>query len=252
MRRYLTDQTLQLGKDITLSGESFHHIHIVCRLGMGSVFELLNEDQDQAFLVKVKQVDKVQMTVEVLEARDLPTLKPPYVHLVLNYPKPKVFDAVLEKAVELGVAQIWPMLSDYSFFRTGDKLKGKEERWEKIVRSAMQQTGRYEPLKIQPIQPLERFLEQQKSKLLDKNSLALAFYEGSAPLLSAFFQSQPLDKSIENIWVFVGSEGGFSEQEVARFKSYGIPSLSLGDQVLRVETACVSIVSVLRYMGGAF
>lgn len=251
MRRYLTDEPLAQDTDVTLKGDTFHHIHVVCRLGVGDVFELLNAHQSQAFLVKVQMVGKSEMVVRVLETRALPLLKPPYVHLVLNYPKPKVFDAVLEKAVELGVAKIWPVLSDYSFFRTADKLKGKEGRWEKIVRSAMQQSGRFQPLEMAPVQPLERFLAEQKSSLFAEDSLALAFYEGEAPLLSEFFNTQPLSASIQNIWVFVGSEGGFSFAEIDRFKSLQIPSVSLGDQVLRVETACVSIVSVLRYMSGA-
>lgn len=255
MRRYLTEQTLELGQEVTLTGDSFHHIHVVCRRDVGHAFELLNSDQGHAFLVKVKSVSKNSMVVSVLETRPLPELKPPFIHLVLNYPKPKVFEAVVEKAVELGVSSIHPMLSDYSFFRTSEKLKDKDQRWNKIVHSAMQQSGRFEPLKIAPVKPLKDFLAEEVTAFVQNpgRHLAIAFYEGEAPLMGAYFQSQIQDwAQVQNIWVFVGSEGGFSTQEVQAFKQHNITSLSLGDQVLRVETACVSIVSVLRYMSGAF
>lgn len=253
MRRYLINEPLKQGDAVVISGDEFHHIHVVCRQGLGDHFELINPKQDQAFFSEVVDVKKNQMTVNLLETRELPKLKRPYIHLVLNYPKPKVFDAVLEKAVELGVYSIQPVLSDYSFFKSKDKLKGKEERWQKIIKSAMQQSGRYEALELHPIKPLSQFIEDHSAPPTDKSkALFLAFYEGQAPLISQYFESHPIPEDTGDIWVFVGSEGGFSRQEVEKFQKHKIASLSLGDQVLRVETACVSIVSVLRYMSGAF
>lgn len=249
MRRYLTDQSLYLNSIVTISEDTFRHIHKVCRQDVGDKFELLNEGSDEAFLAEVISVEKNHMQVRVINSRPLPDLKKPYIHLVLNFPKPQVFEDVIEKAVELGVHSLYPTLSDFSFFKTNEKIKDKVSRWDKIVKSAMQQTGRFKPLKIHPAQDLESFLKLPIDK--DKKNLYLAFYEGQGVPLHQFLEADSMHlNEIENIWVFVGSEGGFSSKEVKRFQELNIPSLSLGEQVLRVETACVSIVSVLRYKSG--
>lgn len=257
MRRYLISQNLEVGSPLRLAGDVFHHIHHVCRRGLGDQFELLNSNQEHAFLVQVTAVTKSELEVQILSSRPLPQLAKPYIHLVLSFPKPKVFEAVVEKAVELGVHSIHPILSDYSFFKSSEKLEAKSERWQKIIRSASQQSGRAEPLLLHPSQSLSDFLnsypgaDKNKPKVKTQH-LSLAFYEGKAKLFSQFFSEQPMSPGLEHIWAFVGSEGGFSESEVQQFKEQGIASLSLGDQVLRVETACVSIISVLRYKSGAF
>ena len=72
-------------------------------------------------------------------------------------------------------------------------------------------------------------------------------YEGEAPqhLRQAL---QPLKgQQADEIWVFVGSEGGYSDREVQLFQSFGLQPVTLGSQVLRVETACLALVSILKY-----
>lgn len=79
----------------------------------------------------------------------------------------------------------------------------------------------------------------------DPKAQGLFAYEGSGEL--SLRQAMTSATNIENLWIFVGSEGGFSTQEVEIFKKVNLFPISLGQQVLRVETACVTLLGIIKY-----
>jgi 16S rRNA (uracil1498-N3)-methyltransferase len=165
-----------------------------------------------------------------------------------------VMDSIVEKAVEMGVSSILPFFSDFSFIRK-NLPEGKLERWQKIVVSSTQQSGRGELMKI--TEPVE-MREMLKTINPGDENWCLFAYEGEAVLdikqhllkarENAVKNTQ--NKGPENLWVIVGSEGGFSSQEVTEMRQLGLHPVTLGPQVLRVETACMTLVSVLKYEFG--
>ncbi len=245
MRRFWLDQKLSLGDALSLTGELFHHIRDVCRFGVGDHFELLTGDQ-KAYFVEVKALQKKSLDVVVLEERALPALPRPNICLAVSIPRFSTFETIIEKSCELGVHTLQPYFSDYSFVRDSSKIPpAKWERWQKILRGAAQQSGRGQLMEL--AKPLE--LKELLKTFNRKPKVGGLFpYEGEAsfgvkPALESIKGAEDLDE----FWVFVGSEGGFSLQEVAEFKSSGLEPASLGPQVLRVETACVALVSVIKY-----
>ena len=244
MRRYWIDPTCLTGDLVLIKGDVHHHIFDVCRQQVGSKFEVLTGD-GKARLIEVTQVGKKEATGRVIEDRPLPTLGQPRIHLALCLPRLPVFEAVVEKSVEMGVASIQPLFSDFSFFRDPSSLSTtKLERWQKIVRSAMQQSGRAEWLDLRPARRLEEFFLEMNRKAGHRCLIA---YEGDAPRsvrnqLSSWKPSPPSD-----VVIFVGGEGGFSLKEIGMFTQHGQAAVTLGPQVLRVETACMALVSVLKY-----
>ncbi|MEL4395641.1 RsmE family RNA methyltransferase, partial [Shewanella algae] len=83
-------------------------------------------------------------------------LQKPYIHLVLSIPRFATFESVLEKAVELGVHTVRPVVSDFSFIRETKELKStRVERWQKIIRAGTQQSGRGELLELSPVSTLQ-------------------------------------------------------------------------------------------------
>jgi 16S rRNA (uracil1498-N3)-methyltransferase len=258
MRRYWVDETLEVGIPFAIAGELFKHIHIVCRQNAGDEFELLpsvKDQQSQAYLykVKVKDIFRHTMVVDVISRREIPLLPKPHIHLALSIPKLKTLEDVVEKIVELGVYSLVPFYSDYSFFKSKDRIEEKAQRLRKIVVSACQQSARAEELVIHKPQSFDQVLSMYSESKKTGKTDAYAFYEGKAQSLSSFWESKEKssDQSgsgpVNDIWVFIGSEGGFSGSEIKKFNQFEIPSLSIGEQVLRVETACVSIISVLKY-----
>lgn len=251
MRRYyLNQQNLDLQSSFVIDGEIFHHIFDVCRQQIGFHFELLTTLGD-AYLVEVKEVSKKRALVHVLEKRTLPKPQKPWIHLVLSLPKISTFESVLEKSVELGIKSILPIISDFSFIKSVQNYPTeKEKRWLKIIQQATQQSARGDQLDLQKAQTLEQFLKN--SPWLQPNSLGVFAFEGDCPMtLKNYIQNwQNLNNNgniLENIYIIVGSEGGFSTREVTYFTQLDLQPVTLGDQVLRVETACMMLASVLKY-----
>ncbi len=254
MRRYWIQQSQIKSVDgqpsiVLFKDEIFHHIFDVCRQEVGHHFEVLTEDS-QAYLVEVTHKEKKQAQAKIIENREIQKLSLPYVHIALSIPRFAVMDSIIERAVEMGAASILPFYSDYSFIRKPENLPvGKSERWQKIVISATQQSGRGELMKIHAPQKWSNMLEHINP---NAQNWCLFAYEGASVLgLQNYLESKKKStQKPENIWIIVGSEGGFSTEEVNEMKQLGLDPVTLGRQVLRVETACLTLVSVLKYEFG--
>lgn len=239
MRRYFYEGFLAENSTALLKGEIFKHIFRVCRHKEGEQFELLSGGR--AFLVEALEIQKSEACVKILSERQLPSIPKPYVHLVLANPKPAVFASVLEKMVELNVKSVRPLISQNSFFKSLSRLEQKEKRFERIVKQAMQQSGRGESLDILPSKRLDEFLYEYRS-LCPKKNVGYVFYEDKA-----LWQKRNIErKGVENIYVLVGGEGGLTLDEVKSAYESGLLIIHLGHQILRVETACVAGISILK------
>jgi 16S rRNA (uracil1498-N3)-methyltransferase len=246
MRRYWVDKdAIEDGEQsIRLTGDTLHHIRDVCRMHLGSRFEVLLDGK--AYLVEIKEEAKNFSRAEILESRSIEPLPHPHLHLILSIPRFPVFEAVLEKSVELGVHSIQLAYSDFSFIRKQDEvLKKKRPRWEKIIQSATQQSGRGELLNLaEDSRSLTKILEDFNRQ---STAVGLFAYEGVGQLSAQEGVGQLRAQSPQDIWIFVGSEGGFSAAEVTIFQNSGLKPVTLGPQVLRVETACVALISIIKY-----
>lgn len=250
MRRYWIEKKQIQNQIVQFSQDQFHHIFDVCRQEVGHHFEVITEDS-KAYLVQVTEVLKKTATAQIIEEREIKKLARPHIHLLISLPRYNVFDSTLERCVELGVTSITPFVSDYSFIRKEKELPtGKYERWNKIVISATQQSGRGELMKINELTQMTTALN---SINLNAQNWCLFAYEGKTqtPIqqeiqrLKTEFACLP-----DNLFILVGSEGGFSTQEVAQIQHLGLHPVTLGQQILRVETACLTLVSVLKYEFG--
>lgn len=244
MRRYWIEKKYFKDDLIIIEGDDFHHICGVCRQSLDDKFEVLQEGI--AYLVQIIQLDKRKAVAKILSQRALPELSKPWIRLCVSVSKFATMDLIIEKAVELGAYSLHPFVSDFSFVRqlNDPKIKNKKERWDRIAKSATQQTGRGNIMDVHAPESLESLLNK-----FNQNSsfVGLFPYEGEASLGIKEAVEYARAKKPEEIWVFIGSEGGFSEQEVDLFSRYKMPPVTLGDQVLRVETACLSVLSILKY-----
>ena len=247
MRRYWLPLEAFSPDQVLIEGEAFKHICKVCRQGLSSRFEVLNE-KDKAYFVEITEVGKKQAVAKILEERSLPSLPRPRIHLALSLPKFSTLENVLEKSVELGVEAVHLFHSDFSFIKAGEKdLQKKWPRWEKIIKGASQQTGRGQLMQLTGGMSLRVLLQSYG----ERKAAAVLAYEGEGgESLEQVIGKIP--REMEEVWVFVGSEGGFSQQDLELFNHFEILPVTLGSQVLRVETACVTLVSILKYGLGQF
>lgn len=248
LRRFFIEPGQLQENGIWISDDLFHHIREVCRFEVGDQFEVLFGDQ-KAHLVEIDALERKRLHARVISSRGLPAPSKPLLTIALSIPKLPKVDWIVEKGVELGVFAIRPFVSDFSFLRkTSEITPNRVARWEKLVESATQQSGRGDLMQIHPAVTLAQLLEE-----FNRNPQASGLfpYEGEARLGLREAVLEIKKAGRDHLWVFVGSEGGFSKREVEMFESQGLNPVSMGEQILRVETACLALASILKYEAGA-
>ncbi len=247
MRRYWIDPQFIYSDLVTIQGDSFYHICGVCRQKQDDQFEVLGKP-DTAYLVKIIEVHKNKAVAQILEARTIIKPKGPEIILNLCLPKNQTLDLIIEKAVELGVDHIQPVMNEFSFIKKSDQWSSNRlERINKIVLSATQQSGRSDLMPVlepKKLTDVVQFWANQTPRYP-----GLMAYENSSPvpLKMTLSDKCPDLKKSEKIYLFVGSEGGFSMNEAQWALDQGLILVNLGSQVLRVETACISLISAIKY-----
>lgn len=239
MRRFWVDHSFLRGDYFLLKGDLYRHIIQVCRIKKGESFELLSQGI-QKYRVRLDSIHSSYGTALIEKTYPVPPPPKPEIHLALSLPRLKTADAILEKAVELGVKSFHPFVSEFSFFKnTNSFSERKFKRWKNIVTTASAQTIRTELLEIFP---LTNFKDLPVSKEVD---IWMA-YEGMNYKMYDFGKIEKTQN--KQIWLFIGSEGGFSPAEAEWIsKEKGGRLFSLGEQILRVETACIMALTLLKY-----
>lgn len=181
--------------------------------------------------------------VQVDEAR--PTVSEPKTRVTVcpGWPKGDKLETVVQKSVELGAAAILPVLTRRCVAKPeGAALTKKTARLQKIALEAAQQSGRGEVPEVLPAEKLAdalRFAAEQGEVFF--------FYEEGTESLK-----QALQSAGEQIFIFIGPEGGFDPEEAALAKSLGAKVLTLGPRILRTETAPLAALSAILYDRGDF
>ena len=238
--RFWIDRACLKGSQFLIKGSLYHHICRVAQIKKGESFELFCEGL-QKYKVTLSRLSPSEAAADIIKAYPVPPLKKPYLHLALSLPRLSKMERLIEMAVELGLKEIQPFISEHSFFKNSSKLtSSRQKRWRKIADHSMALSGRTEPLKIQPLIPL---FDIQ----IPKADLALAAYEG-AEKNSPLKEILKKHKKPSSVWLFVGSEGGFSLKEIEKLISNSQAlCFTMGERILKVETACQFGLSVLKY-----
>lgn len=142
------------------------------------------------------------------------------------------FDLVLEKCTELGVFAFYPV----AYKNCVVKPKGNKERWEKIVKEASEQCGRYYLPKINNTLSFEEAV----STITKKQNNIVADHEAINKIKDLSFVA----KGVDAVNIFVGPEGGFSEKEIDEMQNRDFVFVNISDGILRAETACITSVGI--------
>ena len=163
------------------------------------------------------------------------------VTLYQGIPKGDKMDFIIQKAVELGVNCVVPVLMERCVSRPDAKaLCKKEERWQKIAEEAAKQSGRGKIPQIGKAVTLKEAAQKVRGE-----ALVLFCYEGGGePLKTISYEG------IKNISVFIGPEGGFADGEATSLREAGAKTVTLGPRILRTETAPLLLLSVVMYQTG--
>lgn len=239
MPRFFCNQPLDIGMLLTLSDTVARHIQVL-RLNPGEIITLFNGAGGEYSAI-VDRIDKkhVQVLVKAFSGREAELAHG--LSLAQALPEGSKIDWIIEKAVELGATAIQPLISSRSVVRlTDDRATKKMSHWQGIMAAAAEQCGRNRlPLLGEPL-PFDRWVAQQ-----DLHRRILLSPRGSQPL-SQWARHHPA----QAVTLIIGPEGGLAPVEEQAAIAQGALCLSLGERVLRTETAGVAAMAALQAVWG--
>ena len=236
--RIYIDQSLKCGLEMTLPEQASQHIGKVLRMKVGQQLWLFN-GQGGCYLSKIVAISKRHVDVVVVEFKDETKESPLQLSLVQAVSRSQHMDYTLQKAVELGVVAIVPLITEFCNVRFDEPTVTKKMlHWQGIIISACEQCGRNNvPVIARPVK-LPDYLAVQVE------GLKLILHPGARLALRS------LDKVENKISLMSGPEGGFSAREVEQVISANYHAVELGPRVLRTETAAIAGISACQALWG--
>jgi 16S rRNA (uracil1498-N3)-methyltransferase len=251
LTRVYVEAALTPGSAVELPPETGSHLAKVLRARSGDELILFNGD-GREFGGSIEEVRGSRVSAFVGEARPVDRESPLAITLVQCVPRGDRMDFIVQKATELGVARIVPVLSQRSVVRLdAAQAQSKANHWRAVTVSACEQCGRNRLPVIEAVQPLLNYLGNsvpgagprlvfepesapQAHSVADQGPPAAALNGGSAKL------------SVTDAHVAIGPEGGFTSDELEAFRVCGYSQGGLGPRVLRTETAAIAAVVWLQ------
>ncbi len=223
---------------ITISGEDVRHIRAVLRMETGDEL-LLCDGRGTEYTAKITGMAPSAINAEIT-SRSEKDIQYPRVILGQGLPKSDKMDWIVQKATELGVADIIPIITERTIVKVKDGEK-RTARWQKICREAAMQSGRADIPRVGAIMAFKDFLQT-----LDPESRTLLLFpwEEAVEPIKVVLRQNP---GAKNIVVLIGPEGGFSQGEAALAKDKGFHLVGLGSNILRTETAALAVLSMIGY-----
>jgi len=231
----LTNQT------VTLSADEARHLRDVLRLQMGDevyVFNGTGREFRCTVVGTARDSAELRIETEVEPAKPESQLQ---LNLCVALLKGEKFDLVVQKATELGVTQITPLITRYADIHLRDENDAGKRivRWQRIALEAAKQSGRAFVPEIKAPAPFASVLAETKD-----SQLRLMFSECGGGALN---RAAP---AVQHVTALVGSEGGWAKDEIEAARSAGFQIVTLGGRILRAETAAIAVTVLLEHLFG--
>ncbi|HHX23765.1 MAG TPA: 16S rRNA (uracil(1498)-N(3))-methyltransferase [Thermoanaerobacterales bacterium] len=242
MPRFFVFREFSLNEEFIMSGEDAHHIIKVLRHRTGDTIKLSNGKNIESIGVILDVNPKAtEIKLKILEKNIVQGTKP-IISLFQGLPKKDKFEWIIQKNTEIGVSSITPVLTKRTIVDIDKaKINRRKERWCKIAKEAAKQCMRMDIPEIAHVTTFESSL-----KMIKNNQLSIIPWEQEkgVPLKKVIMD---LPRGITTIAVYIGPEGGFTEEEVENAKKEGAIPVSLGPRILRTETAGLVTCSLIMY-----
>ena len=233
-KQNITEQT------ITIYGKDAKHINVL-RYKINDIIEVC-DGENINYNVLITDIKKDIVTTKILEKYEGLTEPKIKITLFQALPKNDKMELIIQKCVELGVQKIVPVITENAVFKPNNNINKKIDRWQKISETAAKQSQRGI---IPKIDSCINFNEAVKC-MTSMDQSFIAYEQENKNKISEVKLS---DKEL-NVGIFIGSEGGFTSEEVKICNDNNIISISLGSRILRTETAGFVAVTILMFMNG--
>jgi len=239
MSRFYCQQPLVTGDTVPLPDNVAHHVHVV-RLTEGDALTLFNGEGGE-YTATLTAIEKKRASAIVGAFSPREVELPFAVTLAQALPEATKMDWIIEKSVELGTAAIQPLTAQRCVVRlSAERADKRHAHWQGIIAAASEQCGRNRLAQLAPLADFNRWIGQVSLQP------CILFSPRATQALSAWARNQPP----QAVTLMIGPEGGFTEQEEQLAVAHGALLLSLGERVLRTETAGIAALSSLSAIWG--
>lgn len=242
MRVFILPRNPPFGQFLDIGGEDFHYLARVRRVKAGDSFPG-NDGRGGRWLCTVESIGASSLRLRLEQSETAPEPLQPSIHLIQCLPKAAKMDAIVRQATEAGVRRIVPVYSRHSQVRhrLEREMENRIERWRRIVRQAVQQSGACPAPIIDPPRELENVLRALGRP--GEGEIRLYFHqdrEGNQSL------HRCLSKTTKIVTLVVGPEGGLSREEIDLLRKQNFAPVTVGRTVLRAETAALYAVAAVQ------
>ena len=254
MKQFILENEPDKESIVRLEGKDYRYLVRVRRLAAGENFPALLPNGKET-LVQILSINKNTLTGKCTAPEDSSlnlneqTSLPPVI-LFQALPKSDKMDLIVRQAAEGGIAEIVPFISEFSTAKKSAEAGQKFPRWERIIKEARQQSGSKTATSIRKPLTINELIEYWKKRQGSFNDpdavkLGLLFHhQGIAQeSLHSYLNNNP-----SVVALAVGPEGGFSDKEVSLFLENGFKPFTIGETVLRTETAALYCAAVIKIL----
>jgi 16S rRNA (uracil1498-N3)-methyltransferase len=241
MHKFFVDEKCIDGNFINIEGDDVKHIYKVLRLKNGDKINI-NNCNGVEFLAIINEITKSNVLCEIVEKVDVNNESPVEIHLYQGMPKAVKMDLIVQKATELGVVAVTPVITERVIVKNELKEFKKIDRWNKIALEASKQCKRSIIPKVREPIAFDTLLEEIKSK-----DLVIVPYENKEEVGVKTVVKRLRSREVKSIAIVIGPEGGFEEEEIKKLSEVGAEIVTLGPRILRTETAGFVCASLLMY-----
>ncbi|NWG02270.1 MAG: 16S rRNA (uracil(1498)-N(3))-methyltransferase [Syntrophaceae bacterium] len=240
MDRIVLNRKINRGDELQMKGPL---LEALCFQG-GRVGHLVTvtDSGGNDFRGRILWLSQTEASIYIFDTFSSPTESSLEIILLQALPEKERMELIIQKATELGVSTILPFKSERSIsLEEREAKQRKAHRWQEIAVKAVQQSRR---AKVPRVGPYCSF--QEALKICEGENLKILLWEKEGENLKDALRRSPPQK----VYVMVGPEGGFTEEEVKLAKDEGFIPVKLGQRILRTETAAITLVGILQYQLG--
>lgn len=242
MDRFFSNNIDLQNNKIIIDGDDVKHITKVLRMKEEDLLEVC-DNKDNEYVAKIINLDKKEITLDIVEKKEIKRESEVKVNLFQGYPKGAKFELIIQKLTEIGVCNITPIITSRVIIKALKEKEAKKfDRWEKIIYEASKQSKRGVIPKLNGFLSLKEMIDKTK-----EDDLKIVFYENEDDLNLKDIIKKIDKENIKNISIVIGPEGGFKEDEIDILKESNYYISTLGKRILRTETASIVAASLILY-----
>lgn len=241
MHHFFVDPEQICDEKVVIEGSDVNHMKNVLRLKNGDMLEVIDGIGNN-YLCAVEAIDAQSVRLHIVDTRKADSELPSKLYLFQGLPKSDKMELIIQKAVELGVYEVIPVVTKRAVVKLDEKKAAKKTaRWNAISEGAAKQSGRSRIPEVREVMTFAEALEYAKN--LDVVLIPYEKAEGMQKTRQVIAEIAPG----QSVGIFIGPEGGFEESEVELAVEHGGVPITLGRRILRTETAGLAALSILMY-----